>query len=157
MKSETQPSPIIIFRLTWAALLMSSLIYGVVLYITVLQNQAAETIPMDGQNLDFIYLVFPIIPLALSFTLPKLIFRKSGIAPLSKLETHVQEFNKNQNHYKVPYILKLVLLESGTLVGFAFSFATQRFEYFALGCFLSVACFLLNLPTEEKIVASFRG
>lgn len=148
---NTNPQSI---KIIWGALLASHFFYGVALVI-VLKEQAPQELQIP---IVAALSMMAVMMCILSFVLPRMLInqiKKDKFKNSSDL--HTANLSALVQLYLTPFIIKLALLESGALFGFALAFMHKRIELFFPFAMLSIGIFLMNFPSEAKIKAAFKS
>lgn len=143
-------------RILWGALLFSSLLYGFALYFVISQQGDEYASPMDPQLLKGLGLAAA-ISLITAIMLPRLLWSKINVgqgvrAPMITEEMvmpHLQSFF-------TPFIIRLALIESVAMFGFAMSFLSRDMNYYYALEAVAVMAMLANFPSVNFIAKTIK-
>lgn len=153
MYQSSQKMSLKTLTIIWGALMASQVIYGIALQTIVKDQEPQELqIPMVAA-----LSMMAVVMCVLSFFLPKFIlnqlkkdqFKNPGDNQRASISQLIQV-------YSSPFIIRLAMLESCALFGFALAFIHKRIELFLPFATLSIGLFILNFPTEEKVRNAFK-
>lgn len=136
-------SSFLTYKIIWGALLMVHVILGVVLN---LQLSKVDMPPMENPTIIPMLGGIGLMNAILSFLLPKLLLRQQSAQ---------QEVNPSlerlMQKYSAPFVLRLALIESVTLMGFSSAYLSRDINHFYPFFAVGVVLHLLAFPTEEKM------
>jgi len=140
-------------RVIWGALLVS---LGMYFFVAVKKQPTPFVFDLSAANpqnmVEMIISGMAVVMVALAFVLPNLFLNRAKKSVNS--QTDVRQMAK---YYFVPFIVRLALLESCTLYGFAMSFMRRDAMIMLPFVLISVVGYLMSFPTEAGIRASLRG
>jgi hypothetical protein len=140
-------------RVIWGALLVS---LGLYVFVAVQKQPTPFVFNLSAANpqnmVEMVISGMAVLMVALAFVLPNmfLIRAKKSVGP----QTDVRQMAR---YYFVPFIVRLALLESCTLYGFAMSFMRRDAMIMLPFVLISIVGYLMSFPTEAGIRASLRG
>jgi hypothetical protein len=132
-----------IFILLWAAILWSCVVFvGVATFQVKGSFFSPEAFISEGP-ISFIYFALAASLFIAALKLPSMILKGMSIDPTMPMEELEKKFF-------VPFIIRIVLFESATLLGFVLTITSQKnliLPFFIL----SLIGFLMNIPSRNKI------
>jgi hypothetical protein len=126
-RQPTKPT-LMLLKIIWGALLFSQVLYTFALFRFAGQNESASV-----PNPDLV----PVLGSVAAFMLLMSIFWP------------------RKPHFMTPFILRLAMLESVAVLGFALAFLSSDASLFLPFVSVSVAGFFINFPAAEKVKALF--
>lgn len=148
-----------ILKIIWGALFFSQIILNFVAAIMV--GPISTEFLLNTSNL-FVFYFFGIICFIASMLLPRFLIRTAKTR-INQNETEKQNLNRAiaecdlqvmTQYYITPYILKLALTESISIMGLASSIQTQ-FNNMLPFTILAIIGFLMAFPADKKIQETF--
>lgn len=142
-------------RIIWGGLLGAQIVYA-----TALRFVLSTSGPLEGFVNEFILPLFSTVGLincfiAVYFPRYLLSIEKAKLLKIPGSGAKNIDINELVNFYRTPFIIRMALFESVTLLGFGVSFVNKNFELMIPFISVSVAAFILIFPTEEKIRNAF--
>lgn len=142
-----------VMKIIWAALLGSQILYGSLLPTIIQENEPQEL------NIPIVIAlsVMALLMCILAFVISKWIFK---MAKNQILKDHGERPNYSMEtlipYYQTGFILRLAMIESCALMGFALAVMHKRMELYYPFVALSVGLYLMNFPTEEKVRSALK-
>jgi len=149
MSNEQQQHPSLnIFIIIWAAILWSCCLFlGLIFFKTGAPLLSFNELSSEQFTQFLIFLAISVMNLMAGFIIPKVMIKST------RLEASMT-YEDSEKKYFVPFIIKIILFESCSLLGLVISMNAQKnliLPFFIM----SLAGILMSFPTRNKVKNAF--